>query len=776
MSELKAELKSTNAEMDKLKQSGQRGSQAYQDLKSKAGVLKTEINGLTREFRGQDAQVKITARGLLEVGENITTITAGLILATRAIVDFTSEAVTSAAKLQVLRSAFKGTKEDLDLLKKASAGSLTESQIIPLSNKATQIGLKLQEQARLLSYAEDLADKGIGDTSANFDILTRAILTSGRGLNSLGISQKQFNDDLEKTAKSLGVATSKTKDLNGEEEVQLKKLNATQQAFIVKKTLLDNGYIPTLEEVKNKQVDVADKLDAVKVKLEEAKVKAGEFILKGLQPLIDKFLEISPTAVGVVASLGTIGSALGGLLPVIASLKFAMPGLWAAMAVPAPIIATIIALAGALALLESKTGFTPFPSNPVGMNFDMTTKLAMWMGENEVKNKAKEKAEFDKKVSEFTNRVNQKQVNDFQLPEFKIDQSGRLINTGISDNFRKQAEQTFKEKAELDALLASFKNTGSNTGSNGSGTLKNLFQDFIASITNDIETAKLQKEIAELENKKVENDSGRKLQDVEQFNLKKVLQAKYDELEIAKAIYTKESEKNEIIRKQLELLKQIDDLSEVKILNAIDVDKFMKSKLTGKEANSKLKPIQSTSEELSPSKRKEFDFNGAISDAQNIANILNLGSHTFISQLITGLQSAVGLVSNIVSLLNNISSGGGGLFSFFTSLLSFIPGVGGVASIAAKAIPMAGGGSFSGNSPLLVGDNNGRLTPFSELIFPRSSGFVLNNRDLNNLLKGGYKSQSQPNVTVFIRSNVPLKSSYETGKQASEKYNMLTRV
>jgi len=194
---------------------GKQATDAYRNLATQQKALGTVIQQLNREGKGMSPWLTASKYQLAEFYENVTTVTAGVYILGKALYDLSKESIEQGAKLKVLRENYKGTADDLELLKKATAGTLTEAQLIPIFNKATeQMKITTNETARLLAYSEDLADKGIGTLTENFGSLTTAILTGGRGLRTLGIDQKQFKEDLAKLNETaLSNATSETASL-----------------------------------------------------------------------------------------------------------------------------------------------------------------------------------------------------------------------------------------------------------------------------------------------------------------------------------------------------------------------------------------------------------------------------------------------------------------------------------------------------------------------------------------------------------------------------------
>ena len=232
---------------------------------------------------------------LLEFGENLTVVTAGLYAAITPLVNFSREAMTLGANLTVLKSNFKGTSQDLESFKLAVAGTLTEAELIGLSNRASDLGLSLKDQSIMFSIAEDAADKYGGAVPENFDRIVNAIAKGGRGLEQLGITTINY----KKTVEELYAANNLTNESITEEE----RLNIGLQA-VMKITGT------TLEDVANKTMDVADQQEHLRVVADETKAAFGQGInvaftdtynllnsmLKPLNDLTGGFVQLSDVA------------------------------------------------------------------------------------------------------------------------------------------------------------------------------------------------------------------------------------------------------------------------------------------------------------------------------------------------------------------------------------------------------------------------------------------------------------------------------------------------
>lgn len=162
------------------------------------------------------------------------------------IIRFGFEAVKLGTELQVLRDNFSGTNQDLELFRKATAGTVSDAGLIKLSNQASDLGVSLQDQALLFSLAEDAGDKYGGSVEENFNRVILATDGSTRGLRALGITVTEFNIKM----KELEAATGK----------RLTQMSAEEQLNLRLKAIYElTG--TTIESVKNKTVDAADALE-----------------------------------------------------------------------------------------------------------------------------------------------------------------------------------------------------------------------------------------------------------------------------------------------------------------------------------------------------------------------------------------------------------------------------------------------------------------------------------------------------------------------------------
>lgn len=216
------------------------------------------------------------------------------------------QSVLASNSLNVLRDNFEGTKEDLELFKIAVAGTVTEGDLIRLSNQASDLGISLKDQAILFSLAEDAADKYGTTTIEGFQKIVTATEGSAKGLKSLGIQKAVYDSIVDSLAKSYGD--------------ELKNLDAETQKQIRLQAILNASGV-TLEDVKNKVKDNADKYESLSVRVDEAKIRIGELVSKSLLPTINAFDSSGKSAKDFMSALIAVTGVAIQLAPLLIQLK-----------------------------------------------------------------------------------------------------------------------------------------------------------------------------------------------------------------------------------------------------------------------------------------------------------------------------------------------------------------------------------------------------------------------------------------------------------------------
>ncbi len=269
--------------------------------KSALDTINSSLSGLKRNQ--EDVVNQASKWGMIATGIN---------QSVQAVKDFVmqmkqlvGQSVNSAAELNVLRENFTGSAEDLDLFKKATAGTVSEAKLIELSNQSSALGLSLQQQAIFFSLAEDAADKFGGGVEAGMEGVIRASEGSARAIGELGIQKKAFEE--------------RTKELAKAEGDSIQNLDAETQKRIRLRAIIELSGI-TLDDVKKKTKDEKDLIEAAGVSFEEAKIKLGNFILGGLTPLLKSFDESNSGIKNLITGILSLGGIIIGAIPIVVQL------------------------------------------------------------------------------------------------------------------------------------------------------------------------------------------------------------------------------------------------------------------------------------------------------------------------------------------------------------------------------------------------------------------------------------------------------------------------
>ncbi len=252
------------------------------DGKNKAvTAVKDAIGNLTE----LDNAAKKSNSNMGSIFDSVSSIAAiaGIGLTAGALFSFGKDAVIASARLGVLRDNFKGTTQDIELFQRATAGTVTEANLLKLSNQATDLGLTMKEQVILMSLAEDAADKYGGGVEENFQRVLKASEGGTKGLKELGIQKAVYDEIVKSYLNDYGV-----KNLN--------QLDAETQKWIQVEAMIKATGI-TLEDVANKLPDAADKIEAIGVQWDKFKNKSGEVLLPVLGSILSTIINLDDWAI-----------------------------------------------------------------------------------------------------------------------------------------------------------------------------------------------------------------------------------------------------------------------------------------------------------------------------------------------------------------------------------------------------------------------------------------------------------------------------------------------
>ncbi len=207
--------------------------------------------GTQSAFRNIKQDIASTKLAMTELGTArpiLTTFTAGLVSMGAAYIGLAGaqklwQIGLESKRFQVLRDNFRGSEKDIDAFRIATARTVSEANLIKLSNQATDLGITLRDQAILFSLAEDASDKYGTSVEEGFQRVVLATEGNERGLKSIGIQKEVYQQIVKDLAKAHGDEIDK---LDAETQKQI-RLEAIVKASGV-----------TYEQATNKVQDAAD--------------------------------------------------------------------------------------------------------------------------------------------------------------------------------------------------------------------------------------------------------------------------------------------------------------------------------------------------------------------------------------------------------------------------------------------------------------------------------------------------------------------------------------
>jgi len=292
LTDLRKDFNDNKKTLDELRRTNQQTSDTYKNLVREQGQLSDSIRGLTREYKGLDAVQKKSSAQWLEFGENLTIVSAGIMKVAGVVGGFISKSVSMGAELSVLRGIFKGSSKDIEDFRKAVGGTETETALIKMSNRASDLGFTLSEQKALFALAEDAADAYGGSVESNVDTIVNALAKNGKGLEQLGISSKEFKNrmtEVENSYKALG------KEMTAQEILQAQ--------FKIALDLSGNS----LDSWKGKTMDAKDMIDSLGVAVDETLTAFGTGFVDAFDSsaeAMDGFGKAAEVLEGIMNSMG----------------------------------------------------------------------------------------------------------------------------------------------------------------------------------------------------------------------------------------------------------------------------------------------------------------------------------------------------------------------------------------------------------------------------------------------------------------------------------------
>jgi len=231
--------------------------------------------------------------------------------------------LTRGAEFETMRQAFQGTTQDIENMRKASRGLLSDEKIFAFSNKAVDLGIKLKDQPIFIDMAIRSMKAYGGGVEKLDEVLEKVIKsteTAQKELSSLGLKKVDFQKKVQDLSKALVENEHKyelvNKGLQKSKKVRkdyLLELDAEDQKTVKVQALLQL-YGKTLKDVTSVEQTRTDTILSINAQWENFTNTLGQKLLpvaSQVFPILTNFLTwITVSSTSIAAAIGTIGAAL----------------------------------------------------------------------------------------------------------------------------------------------------------------------------------------------------------------------------------------------------------------------------------------------------------------------------------------------------------------------------------------------------------------------------------------------------------------------------------
>ena len=356
LTKLRREVTQTGSEFLKAKNSGK----ATADEMNRLGNAFKNAQGRLIDAKSALKEVGQTAKmsraQLLEFGENLTVVSAGVAAAFSKIKTSVTSYIDEANKLQAAQLGLQGIATFKGIDKNDAVAAVQNLELV--KNGLITVGDASLALKNLLASGFSLNEsidliKGFGDSAAfgrqsslEFGYAIASATEGIKNQNSILVDNAGVTKNLSLILKEAGFSEKDLGNVTTDASVRRALYNG-----LLKETTAFTGDAAKLTET------FAGKQAKLSAQVTELKQKFGGFTQDALNPLITKLVEASDTTKTLAGGVFEIGGAFTAILPAIASAKFAFQGFSAsALGALAPIAAAVAGLASGLAYITSKTG------------------------------------------------------------------------------------------------------------------------------------------------------------------------------------------------------------------------------------------------------------------------------------------------------------------------------------------------------------------------------------------------------------------------------------
>jgi len=247
----------------------------------------------------------------------------GILVVTQRAFEGLIQLLTRGAEFESMRQAFQGTTQDIENMRKASRGLLSDEKIFAFSNKAVDLGIHLKDQPIFIDMAIRAMKAYGGGVEKLDEVLEKVIKsteTAQKELSSLGLKKVDFQKKVQDLSKALIENESKyelvNKSLKSGKKVRkdyLLELDTEDQKTVKVQALLAL-YGKTLKDVTNVEQMRTDTVLSINAQWENFTNTLGQKLLPiaaQVFPLLSNFLVyITKNATNIAAAISTVSVAL----------------------------------------------------------------------------------------------------------------------------------------------------------------------------------------------------------------------------------------------------------------------------------------------------------------------------------------------------------------------------------------------------------------------------------------------------------------------------------
>ncbi len=194
--------------------------------------------------------------------------------------EFLFDISLQAAKVEEATSFFKGSSVDLENFRQAVKGTVTDANLIQLSNQANDLGITLRDQPLLFALAKRAAEAYGTSTEEGFGKVVMATEGNVRALRAIGIQKAIYNEFVKSGAKEHGGLIT---EMDSETQKQI-RLDAIIRASGLTMDDVNKSIKSHADQIEGAGVKWENFLNKLGTRLAPMSAKIAEFFSNAIDP------------------------------------------------------------------------------------------------------------------------------------------------------------------------------------------------------------------------------------------------------------------------------------------------------------------------------------------------------------------------------------------------------------------------------------------------------------------------------------------------------------